>query len=228
MLSVVILTHNSEEGLARTLASLVSAAAEGVIREVVVVDAGSTDGTARVAEAAGCLFVASDGSWGDRVGNAITAMRRAPWIMVLQPYVLLEGEWFRELSAFIERIERANRAEAKAASFRLAYDAFGLKARLAEQAVALCSGVFGFPVPEQGLIFSRRLWDRVNSDGPASHLHRLLRQIGRRQIHMLRASAVVIASAESMTGVPSLRRLAGHALAAVGLPAASLGIDTKA
>jgi len=31
-----------------------------------------------------------------------------------------------------------------------------------------------------------------------------------------------------MTGVPSLRRLAGHALAAVGLPAASLGIDTKA
>lgn len=45
MLSVVILTDNSEEGLARTLASLVSAAAEGVIREVAVVDDGSVDGT---------------------------------------------------------------------------------------------------------------------------------------------------------------------------------------
>jgi len=223
MLSVVILTHNSEEGLARTLASLVSAAAEGVIREVIVADAGSVDGTAAVAEAAGCLLVSAEGSWGDRVGNAISAMRRAPWIMILQPHVLLEGDWFRELSAFIERVERADRSETKAAIFRLEYDEFGVRARLAERAVALCSEILGLPVPEQGLIFSRRLWDRIRRDRPIANYSRLIGRIGRRQIRVLRANAVVVAGSRSNTSVPSACRLAGHALAALGLPGVALG-----
>ena len=69
MLSVVIPTQNSEEGLARTLASLVPAAAEGVVREVVVVDAGSTDGTRVVADAAGCTLIEARGSWAE-IGRA--------------------------------------------------------------------------------------------------------------------------------------------------------------
>jgi glycosyltransferase involved in cell wall biosynthesis len=223
MLSVVILTHNSEEGLARTLASLVSAAAEGVIREVIVADAGSVDGTAAVAEAAGCLLLSASGAWGDRIGQAIAAMRRAPWIMVLQPHVLLEGEWFRELSAFIERVERADRSDTKAASFRIEYDDFGLRARIAEQAVAICSGVLGLPVPEQGLVFSRRLWDRVRRDGSVTHFNRLVSRIGRRQIRILRANAVVIAGGSPGSGVPSTSRLASHALAALGLPVGAPG-----
>ena len=43
MLSVLIETRNDEEGLARTLASLIAAAVEGVVREVIVCDLGSTD-----------------------------------------------------------------------------------------------------------------------------------------------------------------------------------------
>ena len=42
MLSVVIQTHNDEDALARTLASLVSASVDGVVREVIICDAGST------------------------------------------------------------------------------------------------------------------------------------------------------------------------------------------
>ena len=61
MLSVIVPTRNSEEGLARTLSSLVSGAAEGVVREVVVVDDASTDGTRIVADAAGCTLVEAGG-----------------------------------------------------------------------------------------------------------------------------------------------------------------------
>jgi len=217
MLSVVILTHNSEEGLARTLAALVSAAAEGVIREVVVVDAGSSDGTHAVAEAAGCLLVSAGGSWGDRVEQAIGAMRKAPWIMILRPNVLLEGEWFRELSAFVDRIERAGRAESRAASFRLEYDAFGWHARLAERWVAVCSRLLGLPLPEQGLVMSRRLWDRIRREGPVTDHVGCVGRIGRRQIRVLRSTAVVIADAPSRSGVPSAGRLLLHMLAAVGV-----------
>ena len=56
MLTVLIETRNDEEGLARTLASLVGGAVEGVVRDVIVCDRGSTDQTHRVAEHAGCHY----------------------------------------------------------------------------------------------------------------------------------------------------------------------------
>ena len=54
MLSVVIATHDSERALLPTLAALVAGAAAGVVREVIVADAGSRDATAAIADAAGC------------------------------------------------------------------------------------------------------------------------------------------------------------------------------
>jgi glycosyltransferase involved in cell wall biosynthesis len=53
MLSVVIATHNSERALLPTLAALVSGAAAGIVREVIVADAGSRDATAAIADGAG-------------------------------------------------------------------------------------------------------------------------------------------------------------------------------
>ena len=77
MLSVVIPTENSEEGLARTLASLVPAAAEGIVREVVVVDAGSTDGTRVVADAAGCSLAEGSGGYRAAVEHrAVPSLRK--------------------------------------------------------------------------------------------------------------------------------------------------------
>ena len=61
MLSVLIETRNDEEGLSRTLASLIGGAVEGIVREVIVCDAGSTDQTHRVADHAGCQYVAKGG-----------------------------------------------------------------------------------------------------------------------------------------------------------------------
>ena len=223
MLSVIIPSYNSEEGLARTLASLVSAAAEGIVREVAIADAGSSDGTEAVAEAAGCLFLTGGGTWGDRVAGAIDAMRRVPWLMVLPPHVLLQAGWFRELTAFIERIERNGRSDSHAASFRLEYDDYGFRARLAERAIALCSGVFGLPAPEQGLVVSRRLIDRIRREQPVSDHAALVARIGRRRIHTLRSTAIVIADGDDRCRVPTAPALAGHALAAIGLPTRSLG-----
>ena len=221
MLSVVIPTQNSEAGLARTLAALVPAAAEGIIREVVVIDEGSGDGTAIVAEAAGCTFLPTSGSFGERVDRGLAAIRRAPWLMVLPPDVVLEGDWYREVAAFVERAERGGQADRLAGIFRLEYDAYGLRARLAERAIGLCSALFGLPTPEQGLVLSRRLWDRVRSEGPLNGHQMLAARIGRRRIHVLRANAVVMG--HDGQRVPSIGRLATHGLAAIGLPVPSLG-----
>ena len=87
MLSVLIETRNDEEGLARTLGSLVSGAVEGVVREVIVCDQGSSDQTDRVAEHAGCHFVAS--------GGIAAGIRQAKgdWLLLIEPGAKLADGW---------------------------------------------------------------------------------------------------------------------------------------
>ncbi len=77
MLTVLIETRNNEEGLARTLASLIPGAVEGLVREVVVCDLGSTDQTRRVADHAGCVFLAQGG-----VGQGIR-QAKGEWLLLL-------------------------------------------------------------------------------------------------------------------------------------------------
>src|SRR5690606_10137882 len=79
MLSVLIETRNHEEELARTLASLVGGAVEGVVREVIICDAGSTDHTHMVAEHAGCRYVAEGG-----IGAAVR-QAKGEWLVLLEP-----------------------------------------------------------------------------------------------------------------------------------------------
>jgi glycosyltransferase involved in cell wall biosynthesis len=96
MLSVLIETRNDEEGLARTLASLIGGAVEGVVRDVIVCDAGSTDQTHRVAEHAGCHYVA--GSIATGIGQA-----KGDWLLFLEPGARLAEGWIDEVVAHTAR-----------------------------------------------------------------------------------------------------------------------------
>lgn len=218
MLSVVIPTRNSEEGLARTLASLVSGAAEGVVREVVVVDDGSTDGTRIVADAAGCTLVDGGGGWCACVARGVDVARRAPWFLVLPPHVSLDGDWFRETASFIDRIERSGRSEATVAAYRLAYDEFGWKARLAERLAALAQAMMGAPQREQGLLVARAPLERAARAGGAGGHGALLAGLGGSKRFLLRADAVVLPFAGGATAVPSIGHLARLTLSSLGLP----------
>ncbi|MCG6113794.1 MAG: glycosyltransferase [Mesorhizobium sp.] len=96
MLSVVIQTHNDEDALARTLASLVSASVDGVVREVIICDAGSTDRTHLVADHTGCQFLTGGLSAGIR-------QARSDWLMFLRPGTRLADGWTAELIEHIAR-----------------------------------------------------------------------------------------------------------------------------
>ncbi len=204
--------------MARTLSSLVSAAAEGVVREVVVVDGGSRDGTVRVAEAAGCVLIDGHGSWGDRIAAGIAVMRRAPWVLILPPHIDLDATWHREVSIFIERVDRSGRALSDAACFRLEFDSFGWRARCAERIIALWGGVFGWPTVDQGILVTRDMWDRIATRGVPSSYAALVRRIGRGSIHVLRATGVVLDVEGEASRVMGPRRLLRYLLAGVGVP----------
>ena len=124
MISVVIEVRDEEEALAMTLTALVSAAAEGFVREVVIADLGRATGTRIIADAVGCTIV-------DGGKDRAIAIARSDWILVIAPGVRLETDWFREAALFIERARRAGAAR-RAASFRHAVDDFGVRARIGE------------------------------------------------------------------------------------------------
>lgn len=87
MLSVLIETHNDEERLARTLAALVGGVVEGAVREVIVCDRGSVDQTHRVAEHAGCHFLAEGG-----VASGIR-QAKSEWLLLLEPGARPDDNW---------------------------------------------------------------------------------------------------------------------------------------
>src|SRR2546423_11406338 len=111
MISVVIATHNSERALVATLAALVPGALDGVVREVIVVDGGSRDGTANVADAAGAQFVQIQEPLGTRLKTA-AATARGPWLMFMQPGIVPEVTWAEETGRFMRDTEFAGRTRA--------------------------------------------------------------------------------------------------------------------
>jgi glycosyltransferase involved in cell wall biosynthesis len=97
MLSVLIETRNDEEALSRTLASLIGAAVEGAVREVIVCDRGSTDQTRYVAEHAGCQFIAGGG-----IATGI-ARAKGDWLLILEPGARLVEGWIEPVAMHIAK-----------------------------------------------------------------------------------------------------------------------------
>lgn len=133
MLSVVIETKNDEEGLARTLATLIGGAVEGVVREVIVCDRGSSDHTHYVAEHAGCTFV--EGTVGEGIAQA-----KGEWLLLLEPGARLVDGWTDGVMRHIARATMAARFKRSKSSARPFW------ARLASRPRAL----------EQGLVITKR------------------------------------------------------------------------
>lgn len=186
MLSVIIATHNSERQLVPVLSALVQGVTAGILRDVTLVDSGSTDGTATIADAAGCVFIQSVNDVGVRLRQG-ALQSRGRWLMFLSPCSILEEGWAREVLSFIETVERRGQAERLAATFRVAVDGYGIGPRLGEAMAVARLAFFGLPRSGQGLVISRKQYERLGGHPSGVKAERrLAARIGRRRIHLLR------------------------------------------
>jgi hypothetical protein len=191
MLSVIIAASESERALVPTLAALVPGAAAGAIREVIVADTGARAETAQVADVAGCRVLVSDAPLAGRLRSAAAAARGS-WLMFLRPGIVPDVTWIAETMRFLENAELAGRADAQAAVFRPAPAAGSARPALVEALALLATALGRRPRPDQGLVISRRLYERLGGhrDGTADCEADLLGRLGRRRIAMLRSGAV--------------------------------------
>ncbi|MGQ3675205.1 glycosyltransferase [Xanthobacter sp. TB0139] len=191
MLSVIIPTHNCERQLVPVLSALVAGVTAGLIKDVVLVDNGSTDDTAAIADAAGCEFLSVMGDEGLRLRQG-AARSRGHWLLFLAAQSLLMEGWTRDVGTFIETVERRGSAERRAATFRVAVEGYGFGPRFGEAMAATRMTLLGLPRPEQGLLLSRRHYDRLGGHPEGHKAHRrLLGRIGRRNLQPLRAQVLL-------------------------------------
>jgi rSAM/selenodomain-associated transferase 2 len=193
MISVVIPTLNAAANLAQTLAALVPAAVDGLITEVIVVDAGSTDRTAAIAEEAGAILIGCSGGRGPQL-RAGADRSRCPWLLFLHADTELEAGWEREAMGFMEAVDRRKRPPA-AAAFRFALDDRGFRPRLLEGLVAARCALLSLPFGDQGLLLPRSLYAEVGGFAPIELMEdvAMARRLGRRRIALLRTRAVTSA-----------------------------------
>jgi hypothetical protein len=184
VLSVVIATQDSERALMPTLAALVPGALAGLVREVIVTDAGSRDATAEIADGAGCRVLVSIGSRGMRL-KAAAATARGPWLLFLRPGVVPDLTWIDETKRFVEHTELAGRANNHAAVFRAASATH--RPLLVEALELLRAALGAKPNPGQGLLIAKTLYDAMGGHRDFEEPEReLFGRLGHRRIVLLR------------------------------------------
>lgn len=192
MLSVVIPTLNAEKSLTRTLSALIRPTMRGLVKDVVIVDGGSTDGTEGIAETTGAKFVAAPRGRGTQLAAGAQAAR-GDWLLFLHADTALQPGWDEEVEILLERLDkRGPKGRNFAAVFTFALDDFSAWARMLEGIVAWRCRLFGLPYGDQGLLISRKLYDELGGYRPLQIMEDvdLVRRIGRRRLVFLRTPAV--------------------------------------
>ena len=186
-ISVVIPTLDAAEELPGALAAL---AGSDLIREVVVSDGGSRDGTGAIAAAAGIRVVTARRGRGFQL-VAGAAAATAEWLLFLHADCRLKGGWEAAIANFIETPGAAGRA----GYFAFALDDPDPAARRLERIVAWRCRMLGLPYGDQGLLISRKLYDEIGGFAPIPLMEDvdLVRRLGRNRLLPLAAPIIVSA-----------------------------------
>ena len=151
MISVVIATQDHERLLGPVLSALVPAAVDGVVRQVIVADGGSTDATLEIAKDSGADVLELSGSIEARLAVGC-GRAKGDWLLILDPSVAPPPGW-----------EAAARAHIEQGSDKAAWFA------------PTRGGLFGGPPKAHGLLVSRRLLNEAGGYSAG-----LLRRLGGR------------------------------------------------
>ncbi|HML30152.1 MAG TPA: TIGR04283 family arsenosugar biosynthesis glycosyltransferase [Hyphomicrobium sp.] len=220
MISVIIPARNAEQTLPATLSALVPAAVDGIVKQVIVVDGGSSDATTEVADQAAADVVKSGPGRGGQLAQG-AAIARFPWLLFLNADTVLEDSWERSATSFMRHVDLGERSIA-AGAFTFRVDDKGLAPRLLEAVVELRCKLLRVPFADQGLLIPRRLFDEVGGyrNMPIMEDLDLARRLGRRRLAMLDAKAVTSAERYRRDGYlsRSFRNQICHMLYGAGIP----------
>ncbi|WP_411816272.1 TIGR04283 family arsenosugar biosynthesis glycosyltransferase [Hyphococcus sp. DH-69] len=193
MISVVIPCLNGETRLPACLDALVGPAVEGLVREVIVVDGGSTDQSALIADGFGARVIETEPGRGTQLRAGAEAAK-SDWLLFLHADTVLSDDWAKGAAIFMRGDQD------RAAVFTLQFDRSGFAPNFVSGGAMLRTRLLKLPYGDQGLLISRRLYDAVGGFGDlplmedADFIRRLTKKYGRRAIEILPAQAITSAA----------------------------------
>lgn len=216
-ISVIIPTLDAAAVLPAAFAALDEGRERRLLREVLVVDGGSRDGTVPVAERRGARAIAATRGRGAQLAaGGIAAL--GEWLLFLHADTRLAPGWSVAVTAFIA--EESNRQ--RAAYFRFCLDDATPAARVIEAAVAWRCRFLALPYGDQGLLMTAALYRELGGFRPLLLMEDvdMARRLGRRRLMPLAADAVTSAARYRRDGYFSrpLRNLGCLTLYLLGLP----------
>lgn len=185
-LSIIIPARDAAAELPACLESLMIGLEAALIREVILVDAGSADGTIKIAEATGARAVPVPSEGGAQIAAGAHAAR-GEWLMFLLPSVALSRDWTERAGDHIDS------RPGSAACFELRYRADEPAARRLERAANRRIRSRGLPLPEQGLLISSHLYRELSAEGDMN-IDGLMKRLGAGRIVQLNAETRVSAA----------------------------------
>lgn len=183
-LSIIIPTLNAAADLPLCLESLLPGLEAGLIREVIVADAGSSDATRAIAGSSGAAVIDCTPGRARQLRAGAQAAR-SDWLLFLHGDTALSRDWPERVAAHI-----ATRP-GMAAAFTLRYRSDHAAARWLEGRANRRARWFALPYGDQGLLISRSLYDELGgyADIPLMEDVRIVRAIGKSRLVILAAEA---------------------------------------
>lgn len=210
VLSVIVPTLNAARTLPATLAALGGG-------EVIVVDGGSSDGTAAIAADGGARVISAPRGRGQQLA-AGADHAHGTWLLFLHADTVLGAGWRTEVETFTADPRNATRA----AAFRFAVDDLSPQAQRLERLVAARGRILGLPYGDQGLLLHRDFYRSLGGFRPLPLMEDvdLVRRIGRARLAILDTPAVTSAERWRHDGWlrRSLRNLTCLGLYLAGIP----------
>lgn len=151
-ISVIIPTLNAATDLSACLAALMEGIEAGLIRELIVSDGGSTDGTGATAQAWGAEVLHGAASRGGQLRRGCAAAQ-GDWLLVVHADTVLAAGWTEAAGAHLSMPDKAGWGQ-------LAFDHQGIAARIVACWANLRSR-FGLPYGDQALLISKDLYIRA-------------------------------------------------------------------
>lgn len=193
LISVVIPCLNGEARLPACLDALVGPTVDGLVREVIVVDGGSTDQSVLIADGFGARVMETEPGRGTQLRAGAEAAK-SDWLLFLHADTVLADDWSKDAAIFVK--EGAMRA----AVFTLRFDTSGFAPNIVSGGAMVRTRLLKLPYGDQGLLISRALYDAVGGFGnmplmeDAEFIRRLTKKHGRKALEVLPARAITSAA----------------------------------
>ena len=161
-----------------------AATVQGLAKEVIIVDGGSSDRTTDIADGFGARVLTAPPGRGGQLKTGAEAAK-GEWLLFLHADTVLAEGWEKEVEEFISK------KKYEAAVFTLSFDAKGLAPKLVAAGAMFRTRLLKSPYGDQGLLISKSVYEEIGGyqDMPLFEdidiIRRLIRQKGAHALHIL-------------------------------------------